>query len=75
MISMWSERKCIEKLRYIHRNPVKRGLVASQEEWAWSSFQHYVTGEYGGLEIESQWTVRERERLGIYPTVRVLGPR
>jgi putative transposase len=26
--NLWSERKFVEKLRYIHRNPVKRGLVA-----------------------------------------------
>ena len=25
--NVWTERKRIEKLRYIHRNPVKRGLV------------------------------------------------
>ena len=31
-------------LRYIHRNPVKRGLVSRPEEWKWSS----VHG-YGGL--------------------------
>jgi putative transposase len=29
--NVWSERKHIEKLRYTHRNPVKRGLVASPE--------------------------------------------
>src|SRR5437868_9816554 len=29
--NVWSERKRIEKLRYIHRNPVKRGLVESPE--------------------------------------------
>src|SRR5438874_8952306 len=38
--NVWSERKRIEKLRYIHRNPVKRGLVESPEQ-AWSSFRHY----------------------------------
>ena len=27
--NVWTERKRIEKLRYIHRNPVKRGLVDS----------------------------------------------
>jgi putative transposase len=27
--NVWSERKRVEKLRYIHCNPVKRGLVAS----------------------------------------------
>ncbi len=25
--NVWSERKRVEKLRYMHRNPVKRGLV------------------------------------------------
>jgi hypothetical protein len=36
---VWTERKHIEKLRYMHRNPVKRGLVASPEFWHWSSFR------------------------------------
>jgi hypothetical protein len=27
----WTERKRIQKLRYMHRNPVKRGLVESPE--------------------------------------------
>ncbi|MGH6630279.1 MAG: REP-associated tyrosine transposase [Burkholderiales bacterium] len=52
----------VEKLRYIHRNPVKRGLVQRPEEWPWSSFRHYATGEAGGVEIESEWTTRQRER-------------
>jgi putative transposase len=30
---VWSEKKRIEKLPYIHRNPVKRGLVARPEDW------------------------------------------
>jgi putative transposase len=67
--NVWSERKFIEKLRYIHRNPVTRGLVGRPEDWWWSSFRHYLTGEPCGVEIESQWTARARERLGIFPTV------
>ena len=63
--NVWSERKRIEKLRYIHRNPVKRGLVESPEQWAWSSFRHYISGVEGMVEIESQWTARKRERLGL----------
>ncbi len=31
--NVWTEKKRIEKLRYIHRNPVTRGLVASPELW------------------------------------------
>jgi putative transposase len=53
----------IEKLRYIHRNPVKRGLCERAEDWEWSSFRHYATGCEGRVEIESEWTARKRERL------------
>ena len=69
--NVWSERKRIEKLRYMHRNPVKRGLVKEPEDWEWSSFRHYWTGVPGVVEIESEWTARRRERMGITPQVRV----
>ena len=58
-----SERKRIEKLKYIHRNPVRRGLCAKPEDWPWSSFRHYATGEEGVVEIESEWTAKKREVL------------
>jgi putative transposase len=64
-----SETKRVEKLRYIHRNPVRRGLVARPEDWKWSSFLHYATGAEGVVEIESEWTARKRERMGVVPTV------
>jgi putative transposase len=65
--NVWSEAKRVEKLRYIHRNPVKRRLVEKPEDWRWSSFRHYVSGVEGPVEIESQWTARKRERLGVTP--------
>ena len=49
------------KLRYLHRNPVKRGLVQTPEEWKWSSYRHYALREIGVVEIESEWTARDRE--------------
>ncbi len=52
----------VEKLRYIHRNPVKRDLCERAEDWPWSSFRHYATGCDGRVEIESEWTARKRER-------------
>lgn len=55
--------KLVEKLRYLHRNPVKRGLVHSPEEWPWSSFRHYLTGTSGPVEVESEWT--KARRLGL----------
>lgn len=50
----------VEKMRYIHRNPVKRGLCVNPGDWRWSSFRHYLTGERGVVEIESEWTARRR---------------
>jgi putative transposase len=49
------------KLRYIHRNPVRRGLCAEPIDWPWSSFRHYWTAEHGPVEIESEWTAMRRE--------------
>ena len=49
------------KLRYLHRNPVKRGLVRDPGDWKWSSFRHYAFREMGVVEIESEWTGRDRE--------------
>jgi putative transposase len=72
--NLWSEKKFVEKLRYIHRNPVTGGLVVHPEDWAWSSFRHYLSGAVGVIEIESQWTARKREQRGIFPTVKMRAP-
>ncbi len=50
--NVFTERRHVEKLRYIHRNPVKRGLVKEPQEWRWSSFCHSVTGARDTIEIE-----------------------
>jgi putative transposase len=44
---VFTEKKRVEKLRYMHRNPVQRGLVLKPDEWLWSSFRHYAYGERG----------------------------
>ena len=48
-----SQEKFQEKLRYTHRNPVKKELCARPGDWQWSSFRHYATGHEGIVEIES----------------------
>ncbi len=68
--NVWGEAKRVQKLRYIHQNPVRRGLVARPEDWKWSSFAHYATGVDGVVEIESEWTATKRERMRIAPAVR-----
>ena len=40
-LNVWSEKKRLEKLDYMHANPVKRGLVSSPDQWPWSSFRFY----------------------------------
>ena len=55
-----SNRSFMNKLRYIHRNPVKRGLCAEPWDWPWSSFRHYSDAEFGSVEIESEWTALRR---------------
>jgi len=54
--SVYGEKARSEVIRYIHRNPVKRGLVTKPEQWPWSSFRHYASGVKCPVEIESQWT-------------------
>jgi putative transposase len=54
--NVWTEHKRIEKLRYIHRNPVTRGLAPSPECWPWSSFRAYALGEVGPVGV-NRWEV------------------
>jgi putative transposase len=63
--NVWTAKKETEKLKYLHRNPVTRGLVAKPEDWPWSSYRHYASGVEGVVEIESHWTACRREGEGI----------
>jgi putative transposase len=65
--NVFTHPKFVEKLRYIHRNPVARGLVDRPEDWPWSSFNHWSTCEPGPIEIESHWTWTRRERASSPP--------
>ena len=65
------EREFTKKLRYLHRNPVKRGLVKQPGDWKWSSFRHYALREVGVVEIESEWTAGDRETAAQGGTARV----
>jgi hypothetical protein len=61
--NVWSEWKRIEKLRYMHRNPLKRGLVEQPEQWKWSSFRAYFHGERGLVRVNFQeWAMEIKAR-------------
>jgi putative transposase len=66
----------VTQLRYIHRNPVKRGLCKQPEDWPWSSFRAWALGEAGIVEVESELAATRREivRMGI-PLIEVRQPR
>ena len=58
-----TDQKQKEKLRYIPRNPVKRGLVGAQ--WEWSSFRSYLYQyqETGLVRVKSQeWPMEIKAR-------------
>ena len=61
--NVWTERKRVEKLRYMHRNPVKRGLVEQPDQWRWSSFRSYFCGEKGLVRVNFQeWPLEIKAR-------------
>jgi len=60
--NVWSERKRVEKLRYMHRNPVKRGLVEDPDQWLWSSFRPYAYGEPGTVRINDAGVLEMKVR-------------
>jgi putative transposase len=50
--NVWSQTKFVEKLQYMHMNPVKRKLVAHPKDWPWSSFLFYAKKESGLVRID-----------------------
>ncbi|MBS1822168.1 MAG: transposase [Acidobacteria bacterium] len=49
--NIFTRDKRVEKLKYMHRNPVTRGLVERPEDWRWSSYRHYLLDEDGPVQI------------------------
>lgn len=54
--NVFTEGKRVEKLEYMHWNPVRRGLVQTMEQWPWSSYRCYCAGEEGRVVVQSAWT-------------------
>ncbi len=42
----------LQKLQYVHNNPVRKGFVAAPEGWLHSSARDYVIGKTGPIEID-----------------------
>jgi putative transposase len=65
-----------KEIRYIHLNPVKRGLVFRPQDWPWSSARWYLGDHTGPVPIDplpppmdtfTGFTVSEMEAWNLYP--------
>jgi len=62
------EKELLEKIQYIHNNPVKNGLAATPEDWPWSSAGWYLDRRDAKITMDGRtdkgwhgqtWFVRE----------------
>ena len=51
---IYSEKMLLQKIEYIHNNPVRRGYVDMPQEWRYSSARNYE-GKEGLLEVRTDW--------------------
>ncbi len=49
---VWSLKKRVEKLHYMHMNPLKRKLVDHPRDWPWSSFSFYANDKQGLIRVD-----------------------
>ena len=49
--NVFTHNKRVEKLKYMHRNPVTRGLVERPEDWPWSTYRHYLLDQPAPVKI------------------------
>ncbi len=50
--NLYSEKKAVEKLDYMHLNPVRAGLVEKAVDWPWSSARYFDGGKSVGVPLE-----------------------
>lgn len=50
--NLYSGKKALEKLDYMHLNPVRAGLVERATDWAWSSARYFEHGQPVGVPLE-----------------------
>ena len=52
---VYSARYLRDRLVYLHRNPVRAGLVEKPEDYPYSSYRTYLTGEEWLIEVDRDW--------------------
>ncbi len=51
--NLFTGRKVEEKLTYMHRNPVRAGLVGKPEDWPWNSAEYNAMSRSVGVPVAS----------------------
>lgn len=54
-IELFSEKVTLQKLQYIHNNPVRAKMVRNPEDWMYSSASNYACGD-GVFETDLLWS-------------------
>ena len=49
--NIFTQKKLLEKLEYMHNNPVRAGLVSNSCDWPWSSARFYLQGKPVGIKV------------------------
>ena len=52
---VYSAKYLRDRLVYLHRNPVRAGLVDKPEDYAYSSYRAYLTGAEWLIEVDREW--------------------
>ena len=52
---VYTEKFLRQKLNYIHRNPIRAGLVADIEKYPYSSYRNYVLGDDSFIKMDTDW--------------------
>ena len=52
--NIWTAKELHEKIRYVHNNPVRRGLVERAEDWLWSSCRAWEQGTDEPIAIDRE---------------------
>ncbi len=57
--NIFSQGELLEKIDYIHKNPITRGLVDSAADWKWSSYRYYELGDASVLAMDwdGKWPI------------------
>ncbi|MBL7943797.1 MAG: transposase [Flavobacteriales bacterium] len=50
-IELWKDEMIIQRINYIHQNPVRAGFVSKAEDWLYGSAKDYI-GERGLVTVE-----------------------